>query len=228
MTNKYLSVKSPEIWRQLLADPQKHWKPGYSAWEAAHTWLAVNGFPPEVKTLFSTSTFPALQKAEMLLGIPEFKVLLPPRRRHPSQNDLFILARDANDNLISITIEAKVSESFGKTIAKWRVPPSNGKSIRYKFLVEKLGLSGKDLKSIRYQFLHRLASAFIEAERFCAKHAIVIIHSFSSEDIGLDDYKTFLDLFGVKGDVGQLTYLTTHTDIAYYFGWAKGSLNKSL
>jgi hypothetical protein len=226
MSNNCIPVKTAEEWKLLLADPNKHWKQGYSAWEIAHSWLAVDGFPPEVGTLFTTSAVKTFQKVEMLLGIPEYKVLLPPRRRHPSQNDLFILAREGNNNLISITVEAKVSESFGKTIEKWRLPPSSDKSVRYKFLVEKLGLAGKDLLSIRYQFLHRLASAVIEAERFHAKYAMVIIHSFSTMNKGLDDYKMFLDLFKAKGEVGQLTHLTTHSGIDYYLGWANGNLSK--
>ena len=226
MSNNCIPVKTPEEWQKLIADPNKQWKEGFSAWETAHCWLDADGFPSEITTLFASSPASVFRNIEMLIGIPEYKVLLPPRSRHPSQNDLFVLARDGNGNLISITIEAKASESFGKTIEKWMVPQSHGKSIRYKFLVDKLGLTGKDLRHIKYQFLHRLASAVIEAERFHAKYAMMFVHSFSTENKGLADYNMFLNIFGVKGDVGQLVHLKNHAGIDYYLGWAQGVLRK--
>ena len=42
--------------------------------------------------------------------------------------------------------------------------------------------------SIRYQLLHRAASAMVEARRFNAAHAMMLVHSFSPSDEWFDDY----------------------------------------
>ena len=41
-------TSGPAAWQALLADPNKHWRTGYSARTLAHCWEAADGFPPEV------------------------------------------------------------------------------------------------------------------------------------------------------------------------------------
>src|SRR5436309_2542925 len=64
----------PEDWRQFLADPQKHWRVGFSARTLAHCWEAADGFPEEVAAIFHGTDEPALTELEPLLAVPEFKV----------------------------------------------------------------------------------------------------------------------------------------------------------
>ncbi|GAB4582074.1 MAG: hypothetical protein Fur0022_48270 [Anaerolineales bacterium] len=52
--------------------------------------------------------------------------------------------------------------------------------------------------NIRYQLLHRTASAIIEAKQLNARYAMMIVHSFSTEHKWFSDYQDFLDLFGNK------------------------------
>jgi hypothetical protein len=111
----YIPTASPGDWRKLLASPEKHWKPGYSAWELAHCWENAKGFPASLQTMFASSKEPDLQKLELLFAIPEYRVGMP-GGGHASQNDLFILAKAAEGNLVSITVEGKVNESFGPTV----------------------------------------------------------------------------------------------------------------
>jgi len=68
-----------------------------------------------------------------------------------------------------------------------------------------IGLSGDLPSTIRYQPLHRLASAIIEAKRFNARYALMILHSFSQPDEWFSDYGEFLELFGPKAHLGELT-----------------------
>ena len=222
MSNNCIPIKTPDEWKQLLADPEKQWKPGYSAWATAYSWLAADGFPPEVGALFSTSTIPAFQRVEMVLALPEYKVLLPPRSGHPSQNDLFVLARAMDGSQISIMVEGKVSETFGEKLSEWTKPLTIGKSQRFVFLMDTLGLSDPIPLTIRYQLFHRLASAVIEAEHFRAKFAVMVVHSFSPLNQWFDDYSNFLRLFGAKAKIGKLVYLADRAGIAVYSGWAKG------
>jgi hypothetical protein len=76
---------------------------------------------------------------------------------------------------------------------------------------------------IRYQLLHRTASSIIEARRFHASKAVMIVHSFSQENEWLDDFQAFSRLFEKEIDVGELMHATTVSGIDLYLGWAKGN-----
>ena len=75
----------PTGWKALLADPNKHWKRGRSAWELAHSWTSAgDGFPPEVAAAFASE--PALADLQPQIVIAEYQVALVgrgPRRRVP-------------------------------------------------------------------------------------------------------------------------------------------------
>lgn len=223
MNNIYIPTSGVEDWRKLLADPEKQWRTGFSARSIAYAWENANGFPPEIHRLFVGSDHPAFQDVELLLAIPEHKVLMPPYGGHPSQNDLFALAKDSEGNLIALTIEGKVSESFGKILSRWNAEGSPGKYKRFAFIQETLGLAGEIPDTTRYQLLHRTASAILEAKRFTAKSAVMVVHSFNPSDLWFDDYKAFLKLFGVPvATTGKLHFLTEVHGIKVYSGWARG------
>src|SRR4026209_2197422 len=81
-------------WKELLADPDKHWREGYSAHALATRWQGTGGFPPEIASLLHSQ--PMFADIEMLLGIPEHKVPLPGGAR-ASQTDLWVLGRTPDD-----------------------------------------------------------------------------------------------------------------------------------
>ncbi len=169
------------------------------------------------------STNPAFQSIDLLLAIPEHKVLLPPYGGHPSQNDVFALAKDRDGNLIALTVEGKVNESFGETLARWNSEKSLGKDKRLAFIQKTLGLTTATPPTVRYQLLHRTTSAITEAKRFNAQSAVMIVHSFSQNDLWFDDYAAFLNIFGVtQSSVGTLYFLTEVYGIKVYSGWARG------
>jgi hypothetical protein len=220
MNRIYIPTADPHDWRRLLAAPEKHWRTGYSAKALSHCWEAADGFPPEIARLFSKSGIPELQGIEPLIIMPEHQVPLPGGAR-PSQNDLFVLAK-AQGHLVSMTVEGKVSEPFGQSIEEWLKHASSGKLERLPFLKDRLGLT-QDLPShIRYQLLHRTASAVIEAVRFTAKIAVMIVHSFSQEDTWFEDYKRFVMLYGPRPVPNQLVFLTETQGVRLYSGWVRG------
>ena len=135
-----------------------------------------------------------LNELELLLAIPEYQVDLPGGKR-PSQNDLFVLGRAKDGHLVSIMMEGKVAEPFGATLEIWLKDASEGKKKRLKFLCDTLGLSCEPPSHTRYQLFHRTASAIIEAKRFNANYAMMIVHSFSPEHKCFADYQDFLSLF---------------------------------
>ena len=222
MAHIYIPARSPEDWRHFLAEPDKHWRTGYSARAAAFAWQEANGFPPEVAALLTSANDDNLRDVELLLAIPEHKVYFPPMQGHPSQNDVFALAKATNGDLISIAVEAKVSEPFDLTVDEWIADPTRGKAERLEFLKDKLSIGSKPIGHIRYQLLHRLSSALLEAERFNAKYAILVIHSFSQLDEWFGDFAAFLSLYDQEAVVGKLAALDLNTAPNVFAGWARG------
>jgi len=221
MKRIYIPSKGPEDWRLHLASPDRHWRRGYSARTLAYCWEGADGFPPEIASMFETSGESALKGSKLLLAIPEYKVPLEGHGK-PSQNDVFVLAKNQVSELITIVIEGKVSETFGPTVGQWYKTETKGKRLRLAGLKKKLGLA-EIPNHIRYQLVHRTASAVIEAERFGAGIAVMILHSFSYEDAGYDDYSEFLALFGATAAQDQLVFLTDVNEVSLYCGWATGN-----
>ena len=216
----FVPTRGTSSWQELLADPEKQWRTGYSARSMAHCWEKSRGFPKCVQTVLQTADESALHDPEMLIGIPEHQVPLPGGSR-PSQTDLWVLAR-GGDDLISIAVEGKVSETFGPTVDEWLVDASEGKRERLAFLQECLGLEAPVPGDIRYQLLHRTASALIEAKRFGATYSLMLVHSFSQSCEWLDDYQNFASLYGVKAAAGQVVMCRTINGIHLSLGWATG------
>jgi hypothetical protein len=200
-----------------LAEPDKQWARGYSARTLAHCWEESDGLPAEVRQVFSQDE--VLASAEPLLVLPEWKVPLPGGGR-PSQNDVWVLA-GSKDGLISMSIEGKVEEPFDKTVAEWKKDASTGKQLRLEFLRECLGLERLP-DSIRYQLLHRTASAVIEAKRFGAKRAVMLVHSFSRQNSWYDEFAAFVGLFGPAGGIGTLHQVRAKDGIPLYLAWVHG------
>ena len=225
MSKFYIPASNPEDWQSLLADPDKHWKTGYSAKALAYCWQETDGFPAEIKKVFKNSSIAVFKDIEMLLAFPEFKVSLPGGRK-ASQNDIFILAK-GDDQLISITVEGKVNEPFGEFIADWKLHDMGGKKVRLKFLCEMLRLEMNKINHIRYQLLHRTASAVIEAKKFTAENALMLVHAFKKTeeyyDQSFQDYCQFLGLFDVEGKPDSIVSGGNIDGINLYFGWVKGN-----
>jgi hypothetical protein len=209
-------TRSPDDWRGLLADPDRHWRQGYSAFELAHRWQAAEGdLPPEVQAAFEASG--AFAGARALLTLPEHRVPLPGGSR-PSQSDAWVLG-GWDGGLFSMTVEGKVSESFGPTLAERF---SAGEDARLAFLLRTLGLVGPLPGDIRYQLLHRTASALLEAVRFHASRAVLLVHSFSPADVGWPDFVRFAELFGASPAGGELVPAGAPGGIELFLGWARG------
>jgi hypothetical protein len=214
----YIPSSNLEKWRSLLADPEKQWVRGYSAFELAHAWTGSEEFPESVRNLFKQTPYDIFHELEIVQKIPEHQVYLDTRKA-PSQNDLFVLARTKSD-LVTMMIEGKLKEPFGPTVVEWLVDASEGKHKRLDFLMNCLQLTDLDqIRSIRYQLLHRTASALIEAKRYHAKHTVMLVHSFCRQDSSLEEYRAFLKLFGLRGEKNMINGPILIDGINLYFGW---------
>jgi len=209
----YVPSSGPSDWQQFLAEPEKQWRTGYSAKTLAHSWEASSGLPPEIARMFPG-------EAELLLAIPEHKVALPGGRRD-SQSDVFALIRHG-DTTCAAMIEGKVNEPFGPTVGEWLREASPGKLTRMRYLCETLGLTQEPNPSVRYQLLHRTASAVIEAQRFKTDEAAMIVHSFSQGKFWVEDFAAFVELLGGAVTPDQSVVLQLANGRNLRLGWATG------
>jgi len=221
MPKFFAPADKPTDWQRLLADPVKHWRTGYSAKSIAYSWTEAKGFPREVQAVLDGSDAACLHDLEFLIGIPEHEVPLPGGRR-PSQNDVFVLAR-GSDGLVSIAVEGKVSEPFDKPVDKRFAAPTPGETTRLAFLLDLLELERGDVGEVGYQLLHRTASAILEARRFGARHAVMLVHSFSQELKHFDDYAGFVGLYGQTAEANRLYEAKQLGDVTLYLGWVVGN-----
>lgn len=162
---------------------------------------------------------PLIGEPELLLALPEHKTALPGGRRE-SQSDVFALVR-GHDRVVACTIEGKVDEPFGPTVGEWLLDASEGKVRRLAFICETLGLP-KAPRYVRYQLLHRTASAAVEAERFMTQAAAMIVHSFSPQRRWFSDFEQFLHLFGQTAVEGEAVVVALPSGKPLYLGWAAG------
>ncbi len=72
------------------------------------------------------------------------------------------------------------------------------------------------------KLLHRTASALIEARRFHARAAVLLIHSFSPSGMWYADYAAFAALLGVDGAPGALVDAGDRDGVRLFLGWVRG------
>jgi len=201
-------------WRAGLADPDKHWRAGYSAMSTAQSWEAADGaLPSEIARLLG-------QSPEVLFAIPEHKVPLPGGRRD-SQCDVFALVREGS-RTISLAVEAKVAEPFGETVGVWLAGASPGKRERLAALCDWLGLPCPPPETLRYQLLHRTGAAIAEARRFGLTDAAMIVQSFSPEARWLSDFEDFATALGIDAGHDRAGSAVLPDGMTLTLGWAQG------
>jgi hypothetical protein len=108
-------------------------------------------------------------------------------------------------------------------LSEWLEGASDGKRERLGAM-SKLLTIGEPPPSIRYQLLHRTASAILEAQRFLASDAVMLVHSFSQADASLSDYQAFLGLLGVAGGVNQAVSVGFRSGVQLHLAWVRSGL----
>lgn len=210
-------------WQQLLARPERHWVRTKSAFESAISWEGARqtprGLPGPIAS--ALDAHPSTANAELVLALPELQVDLP-GGGHASQNDVWALLR-TQAQTISLSVEAKSGESFDRLVSEFLAdaPPGSGKPQRLKSLREDLRLGEVDVSGLRYQLLHRAASALIQAARFRAGLAVLIIHSFGgpADDKSREDYQRFADAMACAPTFNAVTAVGRSTKVPLLIGW---------
>lgn len=215
MARIFVPSGGPAAWQQFLAKPDRQWVTGFSARTVAHSWEAQASWPPEVAAILEQAFGPT----ELLLAMPEHKTPLPGGRRE-SQSDVFALGRHGG-GLVACTIEGKVNEPFGPTVKDQMKDASPGRRERLDYLCAALGLDGCP-EDVHYQLLHRTVSALIEADRFAAPDAAMIVHSFSPERRWFSAFERFVGLLGEQAEAGKAISFQMRTGKRLVLGWACG------
>ena len=64
----------------------------------------------------------------------------------------------------------------------------------------------------------------LNAERFNARHALMLVHSFSSDRRGFDDFTAFAAQFGVTPEIGRVQSLGGANGVSFYTTWIQSDL----
>jgi Domain of unknown function (DUF6946)/HD domain len=183
-------LATPQDARAYLADPIRHWRPKYSAFELAHAWIKSSHTPEPVDDLLKQ----ALGEYELLEGFFEKETPLGTAGR-PSQTDLLLVLR-SKDGLAVAAIEGKAREPFGDYVKDWN-DGTPSKRTRLDDLRTRLGIPASGIEKLRYQLLHRTVAALLEAERYGAETALMIVHAFGDPTDSFRDFSAFTAALGV-------------------------------
>ncbi|MGQ0766372.1 MAG: DUF6946 family protein [Gemmatimonadota bacterium] len=124
---------------------------------------------------------------------------------------------------MSLTVEAKSGEPLDRLVSEWLAdaPAASGKPKRLDFLRESLGLTAVDVSMLRYQLLHRAVSTLVQAERFHASVAVLLVHSFGGDrdDKSREDYQRFAMTMGCAPAFNAIAAVTRATKVSLLIGW---------
>lgn len=206
-----------ERWKMALADPDKRWKEQHSAYELARMWANARNLPQPVQAALDGSALEAVRELEVLQKIPEHPVALDDRN-DPVTNDLFVLARSGS-SLFAMMVAGKGKEEAGPAVAEAYEGEIGDK--RLAFLVDVLGLKDKEsVLPIRARLLQSAASAVMEAKRYHAGHAMLLVHDFGQDEASFGEFADFAALFGLKAERGKV-YVTPEKEdgVTLVVGW---------
>jgi hypothetical protein len=206
-------------WQSLLADPIKHWVRGASAFETAVLWergaRSARGLAPQLATLLDIA--PAWHGSTVIAAFPEHRVALPGGSR-ASQNDVWAMLKGPT-GLLSLAVEGKAGESFGETVGDWMKDSSAGRIERLEYLRRQLGLSEPVDPALRYQLLHRAASALIEAGRIGAVSAAMVVLSFRADQRSKDDFQRFCAAVGAGFAMATPLWARSVRQCPFFVAW---------
>lgn len=185
-----------------------------ASWEAAG-----NKLPAEISGLLASSNALELSSLELLAAIPEWQTDLPGGDR-PSCTDVLAIARN-DSGLCVIAVEAKVLEDFGPRVGEKRKGASKGQLERLQYLEDLLGVHGLDDR-VRYQLLHRTASALLTAKQFHAQTAVMLVQAFGTPPERRGDFAMFCNAMEANEAAPGLFNVARIESPRLYLGWCEG------
>lgn len=212
----HLPLLEPEDVVLHLGQQERHWKAGRSAHALATQWSRINDLPKSVAAILDSQEM--FRGAELIDAFLERQVDLGTVGR-PSQTDLLAVV-GLKDRIAVVAVEAKAGEPFGDRVRNWN-NGSKGKAARLSSLCVTLGISESAAQSLRYQILHRSASAVYEARRYRSKFAVMLVQSFAKDDESFADFAEFIRAMGDVSEVEPSSLFGPFNcdGVALYLGW---------
>ena len=186
-----------------------------ASWEAAE-----NKLPPEISSLLSSSAEPCLQSLQLLAAIPEWEVALPGGET-TSNTDVMAFCSNP-EGLVVVAVEAKVLEAFGPYVGEKREGASENQRLRLDYLHQLLKVEAFPDK-IRYQLLHRTASAILTAQAFHARTAVMLVHAFATPIDRRSDFEAFCEIMGAEEIAPGVYKVGSITEPQLFLAWCDGN-----
>jgi hypothetical protein len=223
MKRIFVPTQTGSDWQHLLAKPTLQWKKGKSAMTAAASWEDADrrdqNLPSEIVKLLDSSLDEDLVGLKLLAALPEWEVPLEGGET-ASHTDVLALAQN-DRGLCVIAVEAKVDEDFGPLVKDKRAEASAGQHSRLDYLQTLLGLK-KLVDGIRYQLLHRTASAILTARDFHAHVAVMMVQSFGKIASLREDFDAFCHILDAQSLPGGMAVLRSFRQPRLFLGWCNG------
>jgi hypothetical protein len=221
MKRIFVPTRTGSDWQPLLAKPKLHWKMGASAMTTAASWEdSANGLPAEIRQQLNSASEPLLQDLQLLAAFPEWEVKLPGGET-TSNTDVLAICRNER-GLCVVAVEAKVHEDFGPLVGEKRTSKSTNQLERLRYLHNVLKVQRFD-DSIRYQLLHRTASAILTASDFHAPVAVMLVQAFDSPHDRKSDFISFCEAMGANEIAPNLYSVPGFADPKLFLAWCDGN-----
>lgn len=223
MKRIFVPTRTGAEWQLLLGKPKLHWKMGASAMTAAAAWeAAADTLPAEIAERLEATSEPLLQGQRLLVAFPEWPVTLPGGTTASSTDILAICRNELG--LCILAVEAKVLEDFGPLLADKRAESTSGQSDRLAYLHSLLGVDRFD-DTIRYQLVHRTASALLTAREFHASVGVMLVHAFDTPAAQRGEFEAFRKALGAH-EVAPFVYLVKQfRDPDLFLMWCNGDVS---
>jgi len=220
MKRIFVPTRSGSDWQRLLAKPVLHWKKGASAMTTAAAWEAAAGrIPPEISAVLDSSRNEALLGLQLLAAIPEWETPLEGGDT-ASHTDVLALCTNGN-GLCVVAVEAKVNEDFGPLMGEKRASASSGQEARVTYLQNLLRVR-RFADNIRYQLLHRTASALLTARQFHAGTAVMMVQSFGAKQSLREDFVLFCTALNAQELAPDMLHASQFGAPRLFLAWCHG------
>lgn len=190
----HVPLLQPEDVIPHLGKGALHWKEGRSARLLAEQWFTANSIPDSVASLLDDTE--EWRGAALVDAFLERVTDLPWGSGAGTQTDLLATVRLKTDELAVLGIEAKVDETLGPLCSEWLAAGKSNREERLRGLCRFLGVPFSEASPFRYQLFHRIAGALLEAERYGAKTAALLVQSWCPKRTGFKDFCAFSEWAG--------------------------------
>jgi len=181
-----------------------------------------SGLPQEVLRVLAAHE--SFANPVLLIGVVEHRVNLDTTKT-PSQNDIWCLL-GTDSGHVSVAVEGKAGEDFDRRLGDWLKSDGDGKERRLAFLCGVLGAAQRPDVGLRYQLLHRAATAVLEAKRWRLPSALMHVQSFRESKTAWNDYSDFAEFLGLQVSRDSVSGPVRTSGVDLYLAWVNCDVSK--